>query len=68
MLEQIIFNTWIPFPHYIKFLYRHINAVLAVLKGQYNGYQIQYFIFNLSKILQNTHRSSDSAFSAQESE
>lgn len=33
MREQIIFNTWIPFPTYIKILYRHINAVLAVLKG-----------------------------------
>lgn len=64
MLEQITFNTWIPFPHYIKFLYRHINAVLAVLKGQHNEHQIQYFVFNLFKILQKTHRFSDSAFSA----
>lgn len=54
MLEQIVFNIWISFPHYIKFLYGHINAILAVLKGQHNVYQIQHFVFTLFKILQKT--------------
>lgn len=73
MLEQIIFfffffTTWVPLPYQIKILCSHINAILAVFKGQHNGYWILQFVFNIFKILQKTHRFSDSSCSSQESE